>query len=85
VILTWITTLITFLIGYALGVNSQTPEKAIKLREELGLKLRRAKRKLGKGRVGGISKLTAQEQVIRNNPTLKAEEEEMTKVLDDVL
>ena len=78
-ITTWITTLITFLIGYALGVHSQAPEKTAKV-------IRKVKRKVGKGgRVGGITKLTAQEQRIRSNPNLKGEEEAMGEIFDDVL
>ena len=78
-ILTWITTLITFFLGYALGAHSQAPEKTARI-------IRKAKRRIGKGtRVGGIQKLTAQEQEIRNNPTLQGEEEVMGEILDDIL
>ena len=71
----WIQTIITFLVGYALGVHSEAPEKAQRV-------IRKARRSLRKGRVGGITKLTAEEQKIRDNPTLREEEEAMGEILD---
>lgn len=74
---TWITTLLTFLIGYVLGVHSQSPEKTKQV-------MKKIRRKIKPTKLGGIEKLSAAD-LEKRGTKLEEEEKEMEKVLGDVL
>lgn len=76
---TWLTTIITFLIGFYLGrTNGEVPEN-------IKVAVRKVRRKVTGQKLGGINKLTPTQQAIADNPRLKAEEEAMEELLENVL
>lgn len=77
--MTWIQTIITFLIGYLLGRWEQ-PE----FRSSVQGLAQNVKKKLKKKqKLGAVQTLTPEEMRIRKNPVLKAEDEEMGKVIEE--
>ena len=74
-ITTWITTLITFFLGYILGVYSQSPEKIKEAQKKI-------KQKLSNQKLGGIQNASHLDLANRGTP-LEAEEKEMTKLLNE--
>lgn len=78
--MTWIETLIVFVVGYWFGSRSRPLEEAASSVQGLA---RKVKRKVTKQRLGGIERLSAEELLIRKTPYLREEEEEMERVIEE--
>lgn len=73
----WITTVTTFVLGYMLGKGSLSQNNVDKTVDIF-------KRQFKDKRVGGIKRPTAEQLYERNNPILKAGNDEMRKSLEEL-
>lgn len=71
--------------GYQLGYWMARPQSAQDAKKYIKSLSRKTKRRLTGEEIGVVDRLSPQQQEVVNNPTLREEEEEMERVLDEVI